>query len=461
MNKYLKILKEAFSSEEKDFTKLRLTKAISLLAIPMILEMLMEALFAVVDVFFVARVSTNAVATVGLTESVAMLIYSISIGISLAATALVARRVGEKNKEGASRVAEQVILLGITCGCIIGAVGFIFAGEILAIMGGSPELISEGIGYTRILLGSNLVIVLLFLLNGIFRGAGNAFLAMQSLWLANILNIILDPILIFGFGPIPAMGLEGAAIATMIGRGTGVIFQLYLLIGKSGVIKITKQIYSWNIQLMKKIILLSSGTIAQYIIATASWIFLVRILAEYGEDVVAGYTIAIRILIFTILPSWGLANAAATLVGQNLGAELPERAEQAGWDISKYNMYFLLTVSIIYFTFAPNLMRFFTNDLAIISAGVHCLRIISVGYVFFSYGMVLTQAFNGAGDTRTPTIMNLICFWLVEIPLAYTLALVFDWGPTGVYIAIFTSETSLAILSIYLFKKGNWKLKKI
>ena len=461
MNKMLTILREAFSNEEKDFTKIKMTKAIALLAIPMILEMLMEALFAVVDVFFVAKVSTNAVATVGLTETVAMLIYSISIGISMAATALVARRIGEKNKEGASRVAEQVILLGIICGVTIGISGFIFAGEILAIMGGSPELISEGIGYTRILLGSNIVIILLFLLNGIFRGAGNAFLAMQSLWLANILNIILDPILIFGLGPIPAMGLEGAAIATMIGRGIGVLFQLYLLIGKSGIIKITSAILKWNAVLLKKIISLSTGTIAQYIIATASWIFLVRILAEYGEEVVAGYTIAIRIVIFTILPSWGMANAAATLVGQNLGANLPDRAEQAGWDISKYNMYFLLIVSVIYFIFAPQLMRFFTTDPAIIDAGIHCLRIISVGYVFFSYGMVLTQAFNGAGDTRTPTFMNLICFWLIEIPLAYTLALIFNWGPTGVYISIFVSETSLAFLSIYLFRKGNWKLKKI
>jgi len=358
-------------------------------------------------------------------------------------------------------VAEQIILLGIICGVIIGFLGFTYAGEILAIMGGSPELIEEGIGYTRILLGSNIVILLLFLLNGIFRGAGNAILAMKSLWFANILNIILDPILIFGLGPIPAMGIEGAALATMIGRGSGVLFQLYLLIGKSGIIKITSAIFSWNSILIKKIISLSSGTIAQYLIGTASWIFLVRILAEYGEEVVAGYTIAIRILIFTILPSWGLANAAATLVGQNLGANFPDRAEQAGWDISRYNMYFLLIVSIIYFIFAPNLMGFFTSDPAILSAGTHCLRIISVGYVFFSYGMVLSQAFNGAGDTKTPTIMNLVCFWMIEIPLAYTLALVFNWGPTGVYISIFFSEASLAFLSIYLFRKGNWKLKKI
>ncbi len=455
------ILKEAFSDKERDYTKLGVRHAIAVLAIPMILEMLMEALFAIVDVYFVGKISTHAVATVGLTESVAALIYALSIGISVAATALVARRIGEKNPEAASRAAEQVLLIGIICGVVIGILGYWFAPNILALMGGSPELIEEGVGYTRILLGSNIVIVLLFLLNGIFRGAGNAFLAMKSLWLANILNIILDPILIFGFGPIPAMGIEGAAMATMIGRGTGVLFQLYLLIGKSGIIRVTSKIFHLNLRLVKKIIELSSGTIAQYLIATASWVFLMRIIADFGEEAIAGYTIAIRILIFTILPSWGLANSAATLVGQNLGANQPETAEEVGWKVSKYNMYFLLSVSVIYFIFAKNLMMFFTDVPEIIEAGTQCLKIISIGYVFFSYGMVLSQAFNGAGDTLTPTYMNLICFWAVEIPLAYSLAHLLNWGPVGVYWSITASEALLAVLSIYLFRKGKWKHKKV
>lgn len=461
MKAFLKTFKEAFSSEEHDYTKLNLRKAIVLLAIPMILEMLMESLFAVVDVYFVEKVSTNAVATVGLTESVAMLIYSIAIGISTAATALVARRIGEKNPEAAARAAEQIILIGVVSGILIGIVGFIFAADILALMGATPELINEGVGYTRIFLGSNVVILLLFLLNGIFRGAGNPFLAMKSLWLANLLNIVLDPILIFGFGPIPAFGLEGAAMATLIGRSAGVIYQLYLLIGKSGIIRITSKIFIWNWNLIKKIIDVGSGATSQFLIASASWIFLMRIISEFGSEAVAGYTIAIRILVFTILPSWGLANAAATLVGQNLGANLPDRAEESGWVVGRYNTYFLLIVSILYFIFAPELMHIFTSEPKILAEGIKCLRIISVGYVFFSYGMVLSQAFNGAGDTYTPTIMNLICFWAVEIPLAYILAFLLDLGPSGVYISICVSESLLAFMAIYLFRKGKWKLKKV
>ena len=461
MNKLFNIVREAFSSETQDFTKINLKKAIVLLAIPMILEMVMESLFAVVDVFFVEKISVNAVATIGLTESVAMLIYSIAIGVSMAATALVSRRIGEKDPEAASRAAEQTILLGIVLGVVLGIFGFIYAGDILRLMGGSEELIAEGVGFTRIFMASNIVIILLFLLNGIFRGAGNPQLSMWSLFLANGLNIILDPLLIFGIGPFPELGLEGAAYATMIGRGAGVAFQLYILMSNIGIIRISKKIWSWNQKLVIKIIDISSGATAQYLIASASWIFLMRIISDFGSEAVAGYTIAIRIIIFTILPCWGLSNAAATLVGQNLGAKQPDRAELAGWKVSRYNMYFLLIVSILYFTFAPELMSIFTDEPAVLAEGILCLRIMSVGYVFFSYGMVLSQAFNGAGDTRTPTMMNLICFWAVEIPLAYFLAIMLNWGPKGVYIAICVSETLLALLCIILWKRGKWKLKKV
>lgn len=419
----------------------------------------MESLFAVVDAFFVGKVSTAAVAAVGLTEAVNMLIYSVAIGLSAAATAMVARRIGEKKREAAAKAAGQSILIAVVFAFIIGILGFRFGDQILGLMGASDAVLEEGAGYTRIILGTNVVIMLLFLLNGIFRGAGDASLAMKSLWLANGLNIILDPIFIFGFAFIPAMGAEGAAIATSIGRGVGVAFQLWILFGKKSIIRLTMAHLRWSADLVKRILAIAWGGTLQFLIASASWIFLVRIISEFGDEVVAGYTFAIRILIFTLMPSWGMSNAAATLVGQNLGADKPDRAERSGWVTARYNMYFLLCVSVIYIIFAEQLLGIFSNEPEVIKTGVECLRIISLGYVFYAYGMVLTQAFNGAGDTRTPTWMNLFCFWVLEIPLAYSMAIWLEWGPTGVYLAMAISEAMLAVLAIYLFRKGKWKLK--
>ena len=461
MQKIIDLFTEALKGEEKEYTTGSIRRAIVLLSIPMILEMMMESLFAVVDVYFVGKVSVDAVATVGLTESVVMLVYSVAIGLSTAATAVVARRVGENNKKGAREAAVQAIMIGVVLSTVMGIIGAYFAEDILRLMGAEESVIATGVGYTRIIFGTNVVILLLFLLNGIFRGAGDASLAMRSLWLANGLNIILDPLLIFGFGPIPAMGVEGAAIATSIGRGCGVLFQLYILFRGSGIIKIAWRHFRVQWKIVYNLLDIALGGTLQFLIASASWIFLVRIISEFGSEVVAGYTFALRLIIFTILPSWGMANAAATLVGQNLGAQKPERAESSVWKTAYYNMIFLLVVSIIYFIWAESFMRFFTQEQVVIDVGVICLRIMCAGYVFFAYGMVISQAFNGAGDTRTPTLMNFVCFWLVEIPVAYLLALHWGWGPEGAFWAIAISETLLAIICIVLFRRGKWKLVKV
>jgi putative MATE family efflux protein len=423
----------------------------------MILEMVMESLFAVVDVYFVSQVSVDAVSTVGLTESVITLVYSMAIGLSMAATAIVARRIGEKDAEGASRSAVQAILIGVVISLIIGVVGFLSAADILRMMGGSEELIAEGVGYTQVALATNVVIMLLFLLNGIFRGAGDASLAMASLWVANIINIILDPLFIFGIGPFPELGVMGAAVATSIGRGLGVVFQLFILFRGWGAIQVFARYWKPNWELIKKMIKIASSGAMQFLISSASWIFLMRIIAIFGSESIAGYTISIRLIIFTILPAWGLANAAATLVGQNLGAGQPERAEQSVWKAAFYNMIFLLVVSIVFFIFARPFMSFFTDVPNVIEAGVLSLRIICVGYIFFAYGMVISQAFNGAGDTRTPMFINLFCFWLLEIPLSYFLSVTLGMGLAGVCWAIAGSETVLAILAVIIFRRGKWK----
>jgi putative MATE family efflux protein len=457
MSRIFRIIKAAIQGKEKNFTSGSINRAIVYLSIPMILEMIMESLFAVVDVFFVSQVSVDAVSTVGLTESVITLVYSIAIGLSMAATAIVARRIGEKNAEGASRSAVQAILIGVSISVVIGVTGFIFAADILRMMGGSEELIAEGVGYTQVAFATNVVIMLLFLLNGIFRGAGDASLAMASLWVANIINIILDPMFIFGIGPFPELGVMGAAVATSIGRGLGVVFQLVILLRGWGIIKIAARYWRPNWQLIKKMVKIGSSGTMQFLISSASWIFLMRIIAIFGSEAIAGYTISIRLIIFTILPAWGLANAAATLVGQNLGAGKPERAEQSVWKAAFYNMLFLLSVSIVFFTFARPLMSFFTDVPTVIDAGVLSLRIICVGYVFFAYGMVISQAFNGAGDTRTPMFINLFCFWMLEIPLSYFLSVTLGMGLAGVCWAIAGSETVLAILAVIIFRKGRWK----
>ncbi|GBF20637.1 MULTISPECIES: MATE family efflux transporter [Arenibacter] len=451
----------ALTGKDSDFTTGSIRKAIFMLSIPMVLEMLMESIFALVDIAFVSRVSVNAVATIGLTESVITLIYAIAIGLSMAATAVVARRVGEKNLQGARESAVQVILLGITVAIITGIIGAIYSKEILGLMGGSTELIQEGHGYTRLMIGGNITILLLFLINAIFRGAGDASVAMWILVLSNGLNIILDPIFIFGWGPIPEYGVMGAAIATNFGRGTAVLFQLIILFYGWSKIKIGISDIVIRFKVMMNIIKVSAGGIAQFLIGTSSWIFLMRIMSEFGSEVLAGYTIAIRVIMFSLMPSWGMSNAAATLVGQNLGANKPDRAEASVWKTGKYNAIFMFSISIIYLCFAEKIILLFNTTPQVVEYGTLCLQIIAAGYVFYAYGMVLTQAFNGAGDTRTPTKINFLIFWVLQLPFAYVMAITFKFGAVGVFLAISIAEILLTVLSYVLFKKGKWKEIKV
>lgn len=447
----------AVSGKETEFTSGSIRKAIFMLSIPMILEMLMESIFALVDIAYVSSVSVNAVATIGLTESVITLVYALAIGLSMAATAVVARRIGEKDVQGARIAAVQAISLGVMISIVIGIIGILYAKDILALMGGEPDLIEEGYGYTKFMIGGNITVVLLFLINAIFRGAGNASIAMWALVLSNGLNIILDPMFIFGFGPIPEYGVMGAAIATNIGRGSAVIFQLGILFFGWGKIKLVLQDLVINLKVMVNLIKVSLGGIAQFLIGTSSWIFLMRIMSEFGSEVLAGYTIAIRVMMFTLMPSWGMSNAAATLVGQNLGAKQPDRAEISVWKTGKYNAIFMGTVSLIYLIFAKSIITWFNATPEVVKSGALCLQVIAAGYIFYAYGMVVSQAFNGAGDTRTPTKINLISFWLFQLPLAYTAAIVLEWGAVGVFVAITLAEVVLAIIAMVWFKKGNWK----
>ncbi|WP_418887511.1 MATE family efflux transporter [Mangrovimonas futianensis] len=451
----------ALSGAEQEFTSGSLRKAIFMLSIPMILEMLMESIFALVDIFYVSRVSVNAVATIGLTESVVTLVYAVAIGLSMAATAIVARRVGEKDLKGASQAAVQVIILGVLVSVIVSIVGIWYAKEILALMGAEPDLISEGYGYTQILIGGNLTIMLLFMINAIFRGAGNASIAMWTLILSNGLNILLDPIFIFGLGPVPAFGVKGAAIATTIGRGTAVLYQLVVLFYGIGKIKVTLQDIAIRISVMFNLIKVSLGGIGQFLIGTSSWVFLMRIMSEFGSEVLAGYTIAIRVMMFTLMPSWGMSNAAATLVGQNLGAQQPDRAEKSVWITGKYNAIFMGLVSLVYLIFAKQIIMWFSNEPEVITYGSLCLRVLAAGYVFYAYGMVVIQSFNGAGDTKTPTYINFFCFWLFQLPFAYLTAITLDWGPKAVFLAITLAEVLIAIVGIIWFKRGTWKLVKV
>ena len=457
VKKYLKYFWIAVSGKETEFTSGSIRKAIFMLSIPMILEMLMESIFALVDIAYVSKVSVNAVATIGLTESVITLVYALAIGLSMAATAVVARRIGEKDVDGAKIAAVQAIGLGVLVSLVLGVVGILYAKEILALMGGEPDLIAEGYGYTKLLIGGNITIMLLFLINAIFRGAGNASMAMWTLVLSNGLNIILDPIFIFGWGPIPEYGVMGAAIATNIGRGTAVLFQLGILFFGWGKIKLVLQDLVLNVKVMVNLIRVSLGGIAQFLIGTSSWVFLMRIMSEFGSEVLAGYTIAIRVMMFTLMPSWGMSNAAATLVGQNLGAKQPDRAEISVWKTGKYNAYFMGAVSLVYLIFAKSIISWFNATPSVVENGALCLQVIALGYVFYAYGMVVSQAFNGAGDTKTPTKINLISFWLFQLPLAYVAAMVLGWGAKGVFIAITLAEVLLAIMAMVWFKKGKWK----
>ena len=455
------LIRRAARGEPSNILEGNLNNAIVLLAIPMILEMSMESLFAVVDVFFVSKVGIAAVAVVGLTESMLTIVYSLGWGLAMGATALVARRIGEKDIDGAAVAAAQSIYIAFIVSFIISMIGIFYSEELLRAMGATNDVIQQGKGFTKIMLGGNFVIMFLFLINGIFRGAGDAALAMRSLWLANIINIVLDPLFIFGMGPFPELGVEGAAVATTIGRACGVGYQLYHLFKGKSIIHIHKNNWQFSTNVIKKLIEISAGSTGQFIIQSASWIFLMRIISHFGSEALAGYTIAIRVIVFTILPAWGMANAAATLVGQNLGAKQIERAEKAVWKTGQFNMVFMGLVMILFLLFAKPIVSFFTNELNVIEYATECLRIVSVGYIFFAFGMIITQSFNGAGDTRTPTILNFFIFWLLQIPLAWILAIQLSWGTAGVYWAIVISETALTIAGYILFKKGRWKTIKI
>ena len=459
--KFLKSLKLALSGKEMEFTSGSIKRAVFMLAIPMILEMCMESIFAIVDIYFVSQVSVNAVATIGLTESVVTLIYAVAIGLSMAATAIVARRIGEKDPDAAARAAVQVILLGIAVAVVFSVIGLLFSEDILRLMGGEPDLIAEGAGYTKILLGGNVTIMLLFLINAIFRGAGDASVAMWALVLSNGLNIILDPLFIFGWGPLPAFGVEGAAIATTIGRGSAVLFQLSILFYGWSRIKISLKDVVIRVSTLFNLVKVSLGGIGQFLIGTSSWVFLMRMMSEFGSEVLAGYTIAIRVVLFTLMPAWGLSNAAATLVGQNLGANKPDRAEASVWITSKFSAIFMAFVSLVYLLFARELIALFTDVQKVIEYGSLCLRIIAAGYVFYGFGMVVINAFNGAGDTKTPTFINFFCFWLFQLPFAYLMAFTLDFGPTGVFWAITLAQASVAVVGVIWFKKGHWKMTKV
>jgi putative MATE family efflux protein len=453
-------IRNALAGAQYDYTSGSINRGIAMLAIPMILEMVMESTFAVVDVYFVGRLGSAAVAAVGLTESILTMLYAVAIGLSMSVTATVARRIGEHDPHGAAVSAVQAVGLGICVSAVIGLGGGAGARALLGWMGASSEVLESGSAYAAILLGSNVVIVLLFINNAIFRGAGDAALAMRSLWLANGINIVLDPCLIFGWGPFPELGLTGAAVATTIGRGTGVLYQLWALGRGTGRVRLAGH---WHVDLgaMWKLVRISLGGIGQFLIATASWVALVRIVAPFGDAAVAGYTIAVRILIFTILPSWGLSNAAATLTGQNLGAGQPDRAARCVWRTGLYNMLFLGLVAVVMITIPGTLIRVFTDEPEVIEVGVLCLRIISYGYLAYAWGMVMVQAFNGAGDTVTPTWINFVSFWLVEIPLAYTLARGADWGPAGVFWAIAVAESLCAVIAILVFRRGTWRTRTV
>ncbi len=447
-------------SRRRDFTEGSINRAILLLAIPMVLELALESVFAVVDVFFVSRLGADAVATVGLTESMLTIIYAVAAGLSVGAMATVARRIGEKNQDGASRAAVQAIALGVLVAVPVGVFGALFARRLLIMMGATPGVLANS-SYTSIMLGMNGVILMLFLINAVFRGAGDAAIAMRVLWLANAINICLDPCLIFGLGPFPRLGVTGASVATTTGRGIGVLVQVYWLWRGDGRVAIRRSHIRLDPRVMLNMVRLSGSAVLQALIGTTSYVGIVRIVAAFGSDALAGYTIGIRMIIFAMLPSWGLSNAAATLVGQNLGAGKPDRAEASVWRTAFLDMLFLGGISVIFLVFAPRLVSAFTSDPAVALQAVRCLRIVSSGFVFYAYGMVLTQSFNGAGDTLTPTLLNLLCFWLFEIPVAYVLARVLGFGPQGVFWALALAFSMLAVLSAAIFKRGRWKLKRV
>jgi putative MATE family efflux protein len=461
LKRLFKDIWESISGTEQDFTTGHLGRAILLLSVPMVLEMIMESIFAVVDIFFVSKLGSDAVATVGITESLITIVYAVAVGLSMATTAIVSRRIGEKKAEKAAEAAFQAMLTGLIISFLLAWVGWFYASEVLVLMGVDPVTAGEMSGYTAWMLGGNMVIMMLFIINAIFRSSGDAAISMRVLILANSLNIILDPCLIFGLGPFPELGITGAAVATNIGRGIAVIYQLYMLFSGKHRVKLSRESLVFRFKLIREILRISAGGIMQTLIATSSWIGMVRILSVFGNDVLAGYTIAIRIIIFSLLPSWGISNAAATLVGQNLGAKNPDRAERAVWYTGFTNVILMGTVGIFFVLWPDYFIRLFIDDEAVISNGARALRLISYGFLAYGMGMVMIQSFNGAGDTNTPTWINFFCFWLLEIPLAYTLSLVMGFGEYGVFFAILSAETVMTILAIILFRRGKWKLKQV
>jgi len=455
---FFSLLKQSIRGDEHDYTQGSIRQAIILLAIPMILELSLESVFAIVDMFFVGRLGAKAIATVGLTESSMSIVYSVAIGLSTAATAVVARRIGEKNPGAATHAGMQSLLIALIVIIIISTCGILFAPDILRIMGASSQVVKDGAVFTRIMLGGSIVIMLLFLINGIFRGAGDAAIAMRSLWLASFMNIILCPLFIYGIGSWHGFGLKGAAIATTIGRGMGVVYQCYNLFNGKGIIKVKMSHFKWDMPVIKTLISVAWPATFQFMIQSGSWIVLTILVATTGgTNASAGYQVAIRNVVFFILPAWGLSNAAATLVGQNLGAKQPERAEKSVLLAAKYNAIFMAGVTLLFLLCSSPIIGFYTNQSAVQDFGAQALQIIGAGYIFYGIGMVMIQALNGAGDTRTPTWINFIGFWLFQIPLAYFMAKILDWGPIGAFIAIPVAETAIAIAAWILFKKGKWK----
>ncbi|HEX2686549.1 MAG TPA: MATE family efflux transporter [Kofleriaceae bacterium] len=457
----LRDLKAALAGGHHDYTEERLGRAILLLAIPMVLEMVMESIFAVVDIFWVSHLGPDAIAVVGITESMMTLVYAVAIGLSIAATAVVARRVGEKDADGAAIAAVQVIFLGAVSALILGVIGAILAPHLLHVMGASPDAIARGGSFTRIMLGGNATVFLIFLINAVFRGAGDAAIAMRTLWLANFLNIMLGPCFIFGWGPFPELGVAGAAVATNTGRGIGVLYQLFSLVRRSRQLTVRRRHLRIDRAVMGNVVRIAIDGIGQLLINTTSWVGLMRLMAPFGSVALAGYAVTMRVVMFAILPAWGLSNAAATLVGQNLGAKHPERAEQAVWTAARYNLYFLGAVGVVFVAFAGPIVRLFPGGAEMQAFGTTALRIVGLGFPFYAYGLVLSSAFNGAGDTRTPTIMNLFCFWIWEIPLAWVLARPLEVGAQGIVVAVAVAFSTLAVVSVIVFRRGRWKSQRV
>lgn len=454
-------LRDAVRGTDADYTRIPLRRAVFLLAVPMVLELVLESTFAVVDIFFVSRLGPSAVATVGLTESYLFLLYAVAMGLAMAVTAVVARRIGEGKREEAAITAVQAIFVALLVAVLPALAGIVYAQDLLRLMGADAWVIEHGYRYTQWMLGGNAVIVLLFVINAIFRGVGDAAIAMRVLWLSNGLNILLCPLLIFGLGPVPALGIEGAAIATNIGRGCGVLFQLWMLFHGDKHLRVSIEQLVWRGALLWNIVRTSLGGIGQMIVAMTAWIFLMRILAAIGSEAVAGATIAIRIMMFTTMPAWGMSNAAATLVGQNLGAGHAERAEASVWRIGWYNMAYLIGVSVLFFAFPHALVAFFSDDPEVVKVGAEWLRILSYSFFVYGWWMVAVQAFNGAGDTITPTKINAVFFWLIQIPLCYLLAIHLGWKELGVFWGVFVSETSVGLFTLWLFTRGRWKQAKV